>query len=96
MPGAREMRQEQVNKGNVRKENNLKRPSMNKLLPELKNLLMNWTYFFNTISRTLSMLFVGALLPFLPKLFMLKFGLKPEETGYALAVVYTPPMIGRS
>ena len=90
LPGAKERRQEHINKGNLRKANNLKKPSLKKILPELKNLLTNWTFVFNTLGLTSTLLYFGAVAPFIPKILQMKFGLKPENTGYALALMVTP------
>ena len=94
MPGAKEIRQEAMKKGHVRKENSLKTPSLRMLLPELWSLFTNWTFIFNTFGLTILMLLAGGLLPFLPKSIMLLYGLKPEQAGYALALMLSPTMIG--
>ena len=95
LPGAKETRQKHIEEGNIKKANSLQKPSLKRLLPELKSLLTNWTFLFNTLGITTTVLFFGSLAPFLPKVLQLKFGLKPEETGYVLGAMLIPTMSSR-
>lgn len=95
LPGARETRDEQIKEGNIRKSKNTAKPSLKMILPELRNLLTNWTFLFNSLGLTATLLYAGGLIPFYPKILQLKFGLLPENTGYLLGAILTPSMAGK-
>ena len=94
-PGSREMREEHIKKGNIRKVKNSVKPTLKMILPELKDLLTNWTFLFNTLGMTATMLYVGGLISFYPKILFLKFGILPQKIGYVLGAVMTPSMAGK-
>ena len=96
LPGAKEMREEHIKKGNIRKKKNSSKPTLKQLLPELKDILTNWTFLFNTLGLTATLLYVGALVPFYPKILLLKFGLTPEMIGYVMGALMTPSMASKS
>ena len=89
------MREKHIKKGNIRRTKNDRKPSLKIILPELKDLLTNWTFLFNTLGLTATLLYVGALMPFYPKILVLKFGLVPEKIGYILGSMMTPAMAGK-
>ncbi|XP_046848352.1 LOW QUALITY PROTEIN: solute carrier organic anion transporter family member 4A1-like [Xenia sp. Carnegie-2017] len=93
LPGSREVRKEEIEKGNLRPAKSAIKPTMKKLLPELKDLLTNWTFIFNTLGLTSTLLFIGALIPFYPKILIVKFGVLPEKVGYVLGSIMAPTMI---
>ncbi|XP_028411530.1 solute carrier organic anion transporter family member 4A1-like isoform X2 [Dendronephthya gigantea] len=92
LPGAKKKREEHIKKGNIRRTKIDRKPSLRIIIPELKDLLTNWTFLFNTLGLTATLLYVGALMPFIPKILMLKFGLLPEQIGYILGSLMTPSM----
>jgi hypothetical protein len=94
-PGSREMREEHIKKGNIRKVKNSVKPTLKMILPELKDLLTNWTFLFNTLGLTATLLYVGGLISFYPKILFLKFGILPQKIGYVLGAVMTPSMAGK-
>ena len=89
------MREEHIKKGHIRKVKNSEKPSLRKILPELKELLTNWTFLFNSLGVGIIFIYAGALLSFYPKILQLKFGLRPDETGYYLGVLLSPSMAGK-
>lgn len=95
LPGARRTREEHIEKGNIMRSKSSDKPTLKNILPELKDLLKNWTFLFNTLGLTATLLYVGALLPFLPKILSLKFGVLPENIGYILGSLMTPSMAGK-
>jgi hypothetical protein len=95
LPGAKEMREEQIKKGNIRKVKNSEKPTLKRILPELRDLLKNGTFMFNTLGLTATLFYVGALFPFYPKILLLKFGVIPENVGYVLGTMITPCMAGK-
>ena len=86
MPGARERRQKHVQKGHIKASTNAQEPSLKKIPFELKELLRNSTYFFNVLGMTCLLFYVGALLPFYPKILRMKFGVSGVQAGYTVAV----------
>ena len=95
LPGAREMREEQIKNGNIRKATKAGKPTLKMLLPELKDILTNWTFLFNTLAQVTVMWYYGAMLPFYPKILLLKFGVTSEQIGYVLGAALTPSMGGK-
>ena len=88
------MRKEHIKKGNIRKAQKTEKPTLKTLLPDLKDVLTNWTFLFNTLGLTATLFYVGALVPFIPKVLLLKFGVTPEKVGYVLGATLTPAMAG--
>ncbi len=95
LPGARKMREEHIKKGNIRKVKNSGRPTLKTILPELRDMLTNWTFLFNALGVTATVFYFGALIPFYPKILMLKFGVLQEKIGYVLGSMMTPSMAGK-
>ena len=85
MPGAKERRLEHIHQGHIRHGDATEKPRLKNILPELKNLLTNWTYLFNTIGLTFGLLYGASLTVFASKIFRLKFGLNPVKSGYVLS-----------
>ena len=94
LPGAREMREKQIKKGNIRRASKTGKPTLKMILPELKDLLTNWTFLFNALAVTAIVLFFGSILPFYPKVLLLKFGVTSEKIGYVLGATLSPAMGG--
>ena len=86
------MREEHIKKGNIRKAQKTEKPTLKTLLPDLKDILTNWTFLFNTLGMTATVFFMGALGPFLPKVLLLKFGVTSEQVGYVIGATITPAM----
>ena len=89
------MREEHIKKGHIRKVKNSEKPNLRMILPELKELLTNWTFLFNSLGLAIGLIYTGALVPFYPKILQLKFGLRPDETGYYLGILLSPSMAGK-
>jgi hypothetical protein len=96
LPGAMEMREEHIKKGNIRKVKNSGRPTLKTILPELRDMLTNWTFLFNALGLTATIFYFGAVVPFYSKILGLKFGLIPEKIGYVLGSMMTPCMAGKA
>ena len=94
LPGARESRLRHIEQGHLRKPNAVHTPSLKMILPDLKSLLTNWTFIFNVIGAIFTSLYLGAMVPFLPKILIAKFDLKPDQIGYAMAVMTAPFILG--
>jgi hypothetical protein len=90
LPGAKEMREEQIKKGNIRKVKNSEKPTLKRILPELRDLLTNGTFMFNTLGVTATVFYFGAVIPFYPKILSLKFRLLSEKIGYILGTLLVP------
>ena len=95
LPGAKELREEQIKKGNIRKVKNSGKPTLKQILPELKDMLTNGTFMFNTLGVTAAVFYFGAVVPFYPKILLLKFRLLPEKIGYILGTLMTPCTAGK-
>ena len=95
LPGAREMREEQIKNGNIRRATKTGKPTLKMILPELKDLLTNWTFLFSTLGLSAIILYSSVLLPFYPKILLSKFGVTAEKVGYVLGAVLTPSLGGK-
>ena len=60
---------------------------MKDLLPELKNLFKNWTFLFNGLGLTATLLYGGSVTVFVAKIFRLKFGLDPVKASYVVSLL---------
>ena len=89
------MREEQIKRGNIRRATKTGKPTLKMILPELKDLLTNWTFLFSTLGLSAIILYAGAILPFYPKVLLLKFGVTAEKVGYVLGAALTPSMGGK-
>ena len=89
------MREEQIKRGNIRRATKTGKPTLKMILPELKDLLTNWTFLFSTLGLSAIILYAGALVPFYAKVLLLKFGVTAEKVGYVLGAALTPAMGGR-
>ena len=84
------MREEQIKNGNIRKATKTGKPTLKMLLPELKDMLTNWTFFFNTLAQVAVIWYFGAIISFYPKILLLKFGVTSEQIGYILGAALAP------
>ncbi|XP_028413377.1 solute carrier organic anion transporter family member 4C1-like [Dendronephthya gigantea] len=95
MPGARERRQNHIREGNIKPSNDSKQPSLRKIPSELKALLKNSTYVFNTLGLTCLLFYAATIGTFFSKILRVKFGLDGVSVGYVLATIsFTGVVIG--
>ena len=87
MPGAKDLRAKHISQGHLKRANGVEIPRFKDILPELKHLLTNWTFLFNTLALSILMLFASPIATFFAKILRLKFGLDPMTTGYVLALI---------
>lgn len=95
MPGAKARRLKHIRQGHIKDADDAGEPRLRDILPELKKLLTNWTFLFNSVGSTVSALFSSAIFSFISKIFQLKFGLDPVLTGYVLTIVTMTGVIGK-
>ena len=88
------MREEHIKKGNIRKAQKTETPTLKTLLPDLKDILTNWTFLFTSLGLSSTLFYVGAHGPFYPKILLMKFGVTSEKIGYVLGAMFTPAMGG--
>lgn len=86
MPGARERRLRHIREGNIKPGNDVQ-PCLRKLPSELKELLNNWTFLFNTLGLTCFLFYFGAVAVFFSKILRVKFGLDAVKAGYFFAII---------
>ncbi|XP_028413378.1 solute carrier organic anion transporter family member 4C1-like [Dendronephthya gigantea] len=95
MPGARERRLNHIREGNIKPSNDSKQPSLRRVPSELKDLLKNLTYVFNTLGLTCLLFYSTAIAIFFSKILRMKFGLDAVRAGYVLAIInFTGAVIG--
>lgn len=87
MPGARKRRLNHIREGNITPSNDSKQPSLRKIPSELKELLKNFTYVFNTLGETCLLFYAATIAVFFAKILRIKFGLDGVSAGYVLAII---------
>ena len=87
MPGAKQRRLEHIQQGHMLKADGMEKPRIRDLLPELKNLLKNWTFLFNGLGVTGLALYGASAAVFISKIFRLKFGLDPVRASYIVSLL---------
>ncbi|XP_028408706.1 solute carrier organic anion transporter family member 4A1-like [Dendronephthya gigantea] len=93
LPGARERRERHIREGNLQKKGGKKEAKFKELIPELKSLILNRTFLFNSFGLCFAATFVTALTPFLGKIMQLKFDLDPVTNGYLISAILTPTTV---
>ncbi|XP_028397690.1 solute carrier organic anion transporter family member 4A1-like [Dendronephthya gigantea] len=94
LPGAKERREKHIREGNLRKENRRKEANLKGIIPELKSLILNWTFLFNSLGVSVGFTFMGGLVPFLGKILQLKFDLDSVSSGYLISATFIPTTVG--
>jgi hypothetical protein len=94
MPGARERRLRHIREGNIKPGNDVQ-PCLRKLPSELKELLKNWTFLFNTLGLTCFLFYFGAAAVFFSKILRVKFGLDAVKAGYFFAIINISGAVGK-
>ena len=94
LSGDNERRDKRIREEKLKKRNGKKEAKLKEIFPEMKSLLLNWTFLFNSLGASALAVFVGALIPFLGKIIQLKFGLDPVKNGLVLSGVMTPSAMG--
>ena len=87
MPGAKQRRLKHIQQGHLPDTDGVERARMKDLLPELKNLFKNWTFLFNGLGLTATLLYGGSVTVFVAKIFRLKFGLDPVKASYVVSLL---------
>ena len=87
MPGAKQRRLEHIRQGHLREVDGEENPRLRDILPELKKLLTNWTFIFNTLGVSAALLFGGSVAVFISKIFQMKFDLDPVRSGHVLSLL---------
>lgn len=87
MPGAKQRRLKHIHQGHLMRADGVEKPRIRDFFPELKNLFTNWTFLFNGLGLTCSLLYGSSLVVFMAKIFRLKFGLDPVRAGYVVALL---------
>ena len=95
LPGAKERREKHIREGNLQKKSSRKEPRLREIIPEIKTLISNKTFLFNSLGVSVSFTFTSALVPFLGKLLHLKFELDPVKNGYLISAVLTPTAVSK-
>ena len=95
LPGAKERRQKHIREGHLQGNNASTEAKFKEILCELKTILCNLTFLFNSLGVAVSFTFIGALVPFLGKILQLKFDLDPVKNGYILSAIMTPTIVGK-
>jgi hypothetical protein len=94
LPRTEEHREKHIRNRKINKKSEKKEAKVKEILPEMKSILSNWTFLFNSLGLSVLLVFVGALIPFMGKIVQLKFGLDPVKNGYVLSAVLSLPVIG--
>ena len=94
LPGAKERREKLIRKGTLDTKRKIEEVKLKEILPELKSLLSNWTFLFNSLGLSGTFIYSASLVPFLGKILQLKFGLDPVSNGYLLSAIMTPTIAG--
>ncbi|XP_028408691.1 solute carrier organic anion transporter family member 4A1-like [Dendronephthya gigantea] len=93
LPGAKERREKHIREGNLRRKSSRNKARFKEIIPEMKSLILNWTFTFNSFGLSVSFTFIGALVPFLGKILQLKFDLDPVSNGFLISAILTPTTV---
>ncbi|XP_046852310.1 solute carrier organic anion transporter family member 4C1-like [Xenia sp. Carnegie-2017] len=87
LPGAKKRKLENKREGFLNATKNMNIPSLKSLPSDLKELLKNRTFVFNTLGITCFAFYTGSIMVFMSKFLRVKFGLDPAKSGYYLSFV---------
>ena len=94
LPGAKERREKHIQEGNLKMKSGREKANLKDILPQLKYLISNKVFLFNSLGLAVALTFTAGLVPFLGKLLEIKFGVDIVKNGYLLSSILLPAVLG--